>query len=299
MPIQGLTGVPRAEPVIPVKSPPPTSEWHRFASRVRRGIAAMRRSRAATGTVREYIRVIPVLAGQVREAASRIEHTVLEITSDLGSLVDRARRVVSARAAGTAGHAGGDVDELTASSRQALRRLHDRGVDTARRSMEVTVRIEDAISALKVISLHIDQGTQTVERLPGLIADLESNLTLAMTTLRYSVEVDIASLVHDTNSAERAIDGLGARDAAMRRELDAAARETEQLAEDVSRAAAALQCQERVDQRLQHVIETLSEMQDEFVAAIDHPQERPRLTGSAALRLRRRYTAAAVRRTTA
>jgi hypothetical protein len=85
----------------------------------------------------------------------------------------------------------------------------------------------------------------------------------------------------------------------MRRELDAVARETERLAGDVSRAAAALEFEDRVAQRLQHVIDTLSEMQDEFVAALEQPDGRVEPAGSAALRLRQRYAAAAARRTTA
>ena len=256
----------------------------------------MRGAGAAVRTVQEYIRVIPVLAGQVREAASHIEHTVLDLTAGLGSLADRARRSVSsARAACAARIASGDVDGAMASSRHALQQLHARGVDHARRSIEATARIENAISALKVISLHTDHVMPVAAGIRSLLAGLEEDLTLAMTALR-TADVDVSSLVHDTNTARRAIDLLGERDAAMRRELDAAARETEQLAGDVARAAAALQFQDRVDQRLQHVIDTLSEMQDEFVTALDRPDERTGPAGDAARRLRQRYTAAAAQR---
>ena len=262
-------------------------------------MAGMRGPSAATGTVREYSRVIPVLAGQVREAASHIEHTVLDATTRLGSLVDRARRAVSsARASSAARHTGNEVEELIAGSRQAFQRLHDRGVDTARRSAEAAARIEDAVCALKVISLRLDHATPDVEAIRCLVADLENSLTPAMRALQHSAEADVASLVQDTSTAGRAIELLGARDAAMRRELDAAAHEAERLADDMSEAAAALQLQDRANQRLQNVIETLSEMQDEFVATLERPQKRTETAGSAALRLRQRYTAAE-RRTTA
>jgi ethanolamine utilization protein EutA (predicted chaperonin) len=47
----------------------------------------------------------------------------------------------------------------------------------------------------------------------------------------------------------------------------------------------------RVEQRLQHVVETLSEMQGDFVATLARPEERSAFSGAAAIRLRQRYTA--------
>jgi hypothetical protein len=179
--------------------------------RVRDAIAGVRHSCAVTAAVQEYSRVIPVLAGQVREGASHIEQT-----------------------------------------REAFQHLRDRDIGHARRSIAAAASMEDAISALKVISLRLDQGTQDVDAIRRLVADLERSLTRAMNALRHSAESD----------AE-------------------AAQENALFAED------------RAERRLQNVIETLSEMQDEFVAALDRPQKRPAPAGAAALRLRQRYTATA------
>jgi hypothetical protein len=279
-----------------VNQPAAASIWQRLARRVRSRVAGMRGSSAATRTVREYTRVLPVLAGQVREAASHIEDTVLDVTTGLGSLVDRARRAVSsARARSAARHTGQEVNELIVGARQAFERLHARGVDTARRSAEAGARIEDAICALEVISLRVERDMPDAVAIRSLLADLENSLTPAMRALRHSAEADVAHLIHDTATAARTVELLGARDAAIRHELDTAAHDVERLAEEVSAAAAALRLQDRANQRLQHVIDTLSEMQDEFVATLERPENRTEPTGSAALRLRQRYTAAAAR----
>jgi hypothetical protein len=279
-----------------VNEPAATSYWQRVATRAREAIGGVRGSCAATAAVQEYSRVIPVLAGQVREAASSIEHAVLEVTTSIASSVERARRVVSSVRARSAARASeGELDAPTASARQALARLHERGLDRARRSIETAARIEDAVCALKVISLRLDPSAPS-DLIRGLVTDLERSLTTAMSALRHSADADAASLVQETQTAGRAIEQLGARDGDMRRELETAAHEAEQLAEAAAHAAAALLAHDRSSQRLQNVIDTLSEMQDEFVDALERPQKRAEPSGSAALRLRQRYTAAAAPR---
>ena len=299
----------------------------------------LRRRHATTGAVQEYVGVIPVLAGQVRETASQIEHSVLDITGSFSSLVERARRAVSsARGAKATEAAGGNVDELIASSRQTLQQLLDHSVKNAQLSMDAVARMEEVVSAMKIvgnttkdvdriafgirilalnakiesvhvgergagfavvadeISHHADQATAIAEGIRGTVSGLESSLALAMTNLRQLAEADMTSLTEDKDNAERMIGLLDEGNAAMRRELEASAVASEQLAEDVSRAVVAMQFQDRVNQRLQHVVETLSEMQDDFVAALERPGERSEPAGAAVLRLRQRYTMAEERR---
>jgi len=190
-----------------------TSKWQRLATRVREAIAGVRDSCAVTAAVQAYSRVIPVLAGQVREAASHIEH-----------------------------------------SREALQQWRDRDIDKARCSIAAAASIEDAISALKVISLRLDHGTKDVDAIRCLVADLDASLTPAMNALRHSAESEVVAAQENALLADRA------------------------------------------EQRLQNVIETLSEMQNEFVAALDCPQKRTEPAGAAALRLRHRYIATAAPR---
>jgi hypothetical protein len=49
------------------------SGWRRLTEGLRRVLVRLRPSTNAAGAVQEYIRVIPVLAGQVRQASSQIE----------------------------------------------------------------------------------------------------------------------------------------------------------------------------------------------------------------------------------
>ena len=321
--------------MIESSEPRVESSWRRLTDGVRRQLNRLQASGGTAGAVEEYIGVLPVLAGQVRETASQIERSVLDLSGSFASLVERARRAVSsARGAGATDAAGGNVDELIASSRQTLQQLLDHSIRSARLSMEAVARMEDVVSAMKVIgsttkevdrvafgirilalnakiesvhvgergagfavvadeiSHHADQASAIAEGIRGTVTGLEGHLGLAMHNLRQLAEADMTSLTEDKDKAERVIGLLDAGNAAMRRELEASALASEQLAEDVSRAVVAMQFQDRVNQRLQHVAETLSEMQDGFVAALARPGERLAPVGSAVMRLRQRYTMA-------
>ena len=190
---------------------PRASGWHRLTEGVRRLLVRLRPSTNASGAVQEYIRVIPVLAGQVRQASSQIED-----------------------------------------SRQTLQQLLDHGVRHARLSTEAAARMDRIALGLRILafnatvesglgaeelSQHADQATAAAEEIRGTMSALEANLELAMHDLRQLAEAD------------------------------------------------------RVDQRLQHVVETLCEMQDDFEAALARPEEPSAFSGAAALRLRQRYTA--------
>ena len=184
--------------------------WERLSEGVRRGLVRLRPSTNAAGAVEEYTRVIPVLAGQVRQASSQIED-----------------------------------------SRQTQQLLLDQSVRNAQLSMEAVARMDRLALGLRILAFnatidssdgadelshHADQAAAVAEDLRAAVLDLEAGLELAMNDLR---------------------------------QLSAA---------------------DRVDQRLQHVVETLSEMQDDFVAALQRPEEPSAFSGAAALRLRQRYT---------
>ncbi|HET9268189.1 MAG TPA: hypothetical protein VFO31_08490 [Vicinamibacterales bacterium] len=171
----------------------------------------LRPSTNASGAVQEYIRVIPVLAGQVRQASSQIED-----------------------------------------SRQTLQQLLDHSVKRARLSTEAAARMDRIALGLRILafnatvesgqgadelSQHADQATAAADEIRSTMSALETNLELAMNDLRQLAEAD------------------------------------------------------RVDERLQHVVETLCEMQDDFEAALARPEGRSAFSGGAALRLRQRYTA--------
>ena len=189
---------------------PLASGWHRLTEGVRRALVRLRPSTNASGAVQEYIRVIPVLAGQVRQASSQIED-----------------------------------------SRHTLQQLLEHGVKHARLSAEAAARMDRIALGLRILAFnatvesghgsdelaqHADQATAAAEEIRSTMSALETNLELAVNDLRQLAEAD------------------------------------------------------RVDQRLQHVVETLCEMQNDFEAALARPEERSAFSGAAALRLRQRYT---------
>ena len=177
---------------------------------MRRSLVRLRPSTNSAGAVQEYIRVIPVLAGQVRQVSSQIED-----------------------------------------SRETLLQLLDHSVKHAHISLEAVARMDRLALGLRILAFnakietcdgadelshHADQAAAVAEDIRGTISALETSLELAMNDLRQLAESD------------------------------------------------------RVDERLQHVVETLSEMQGDFVAALERPEERSAFSGAAALRLRQRYT---------
>jgi hypothetical protein len=177
---------------------------------MRRSLVRLRPSTNSAGAVQEYIRVVPVLAGQVRQVSSQIED-----------------------------------------SRQTQLLLLDQSVKNAQLSMEAVARMERLALGLRILAFnakietsdgaeelshHADQAAALAEDIRATMLDLKASLELARNDLRQLAGAD------------------------------------------------------RVDQRLQHVVETLSEMQDDFVAALARPEERSVFSGAAALRLRQRYT---------
>ena len=194
-----------------VNDRPTAPVWQRLAEGVRRGLVRLRPSTNASGAVEEYTRVIPVLAGQVRQASSQIED-----------------------------------------SRQTQLLLLDQSVRNAQLSMEAIARMDRLALGLRILAFnakiefsdgadelshHADQAAALAEDVRAAMLDLEASLELARNDLRQLAEGD------------------------------------------------------RIDQRLQHVVETLSEMQNDFAAALERPEEPSAFSGAAALRLRQRYTA--------
>jgi hypothetical protein len=186
------------------------SVWRRLAEGVRRGLVRLQPSTNAAGAVEEYIRVIPVLAGQVRQVSSQVED-----------------------------------------SRQTQQLLLDQNVKHAQLSMEAVARMDRLALGLRILAFnaktelsdgadelshHADQAAALAEDIRATLVDLEASLELARNDLRQLAEAD------------------------------------------------------RVDERLQHVVETLSEMQGDFVAALERPEEPSAFSGAAALRVRQRYT---------
>ena len=189
--------------------PRAASGLRRLVEGVRHGLRRLRPSTHATGAVEEYVRVVPVLAGQVRESSSEIEH-----------------------------------------SRWAVRLLLDQSAKNTQLAMEAVAHMDRIALGLRILAFnakiecsddadelshHADQATAAAENIRATMRDLETSLGLALDNLPPP----------------------------------------------------------GVNERLQQVIETLSEMQGDFVAALHRPEARSAFSGTAALRLRQRYTRAA------
>ena len=187
------------------------SGLRRLAEGVRRSLVRLGPSTNAAGAIEEYVRVVPVLAGQVRQVSSQIED-----------------------------------------SRQTQQLLLDQTVKNAELAMAAVARMDRLALGLHILAFnaqtecsdgadelshHADQAAAVAEDVRAAMVDLEATLELARNDLRQLAGGD------------------------------------------------------RVDERLQHVVATLSEMQGDFVAALERPDERSAFSGAAALRLRQRYTA--------
>ena len=109
-------------------------------------------------------------------------------------------------------------------------------------------------------------------------------LALGLRILAFNAKIETSDgadeLSHHADHAAAVSDDIRRTLSALETSLELAMNDLRQLAEA-----------DRVDQRLEHVVETLSEMQDDFLAALERPEERSAFSGAAALRLRQRYTA--------
>jgi hypothetical protein len=188
--------------------PRAASGLRRFAEGVRRTLARLSPSTNAAGAIEEYVRVVPVLAGQVREASSEIEDSQRAVRQLLAQSVKNAHL-----------------------SMEAVERLDQ--IALGLRIMAFNAKSESSEAMADELSHHADQVAALAEGIRRTVPALESKIELAM-----------------NNESD---------------------------------------C--RVEQRLQHVVETLSEMQGDFVATLARPEERSAFSGAAAVRLRQRYTA--------
>lgn len=143
------------------------------------------------------------------------------------------------------------------------------------------------------ISKHAAEATSVADSIRSRVSSLDANIAGTMENLKSLASTDMNSLIREKDRAENVISLLKVRNDAMRNELQAAAGLSESLAADVTRAIVAMQFQDRVNQRMAHVVETLNDIHAELQGVNDmDADDADDRSDSAVARMRSRYTMA-------
>lgn len=225
--------------------------------------------------------------------------------SNLAGLVERSKRTLQTlleRAAKTSEQSTEAVrrlDSVAACSNQintALAQLTDMAIGN--KLVAINARIEAArlgaqASGFNVVADEIlaqtRLSTSIVETVRGLTNELNQAAATSIAILQSTVKEDHKALAQSRREVEEALEQFGATMDAMRSFLDESSHEGEKLSADLDLAIRGLQFHDRTNQRIEHVIEALEDMQSAL-----HPYAGQQRNGeSEALKqMRSRYTMA-------
>ncbi|MCW5978811.1 MAG: hypothetical protein KIT09_12075 [Bryobacteraceae bacterium] len=107
------------------------------------------------------------------------------------------------------------------------------------------------------ISLQALRSSELTEQVSDIARQLGETVKVTAADFRAIIAADEERAAASRKELETALDGLGRSHEEMRRSLAEVTDCSEQLAEDITKAVVALQFQDRVKQRIGHVVETL------------------------------------------
>ena len=226
-------------------------------------------------------------------------------TNNLAGLLEGSKRTLRAlleRAAKTSEQSSLAVrrlDSVTACSKQinaALASLNDMAIGN--KLVAINARIEAArlgaqASGFNVVADEIlaqtRLSTSIVETVRGLTNELNQAATTSIEILQSTVKEDHEALEQSRKEVEEALERFGATMDAMRSFLDETSHEGEKLSAELDLAIRGLQFQDRTNQRIQHVIDALEEMENAIHPYVDRHSG---IDSKALKQLRSRYTMA-------
>lgn len=109
------------------------------------------------------------------------------------------------------------------------------------------------------ITLQAEESAAVASSVRGTVVDLRKNLGEAVASLRELASRDMNDVIENKHLIEVALAELRDSHARLQASVEEAARSSEQLAADIFGAVTALQFQDRVSQRIGHVVEALGE----------------------------------------
>ena len=110
------------------------------------------------------------------------------------------------------------------------------------------------------VSGHAQQATELADEIRDTVAGLSASVARTTTELEMLAAADTAALEASKGEVESVLSALTATNARLEAHIDASAANGVALREDISRAVMALQFQDRVNQRLVHVIDAIGQM---------------------------------------
>ena len=191
------------------------------------------------------------------------------------------------------------LDGVTAYSKQidaALVGLNDMAIGN--KLVAINARIEAARLGAQAAGFNVvaDEilaqtrlSTSIVDNVRKLTNELNEAAATTIEILQSTVKGDHEALEESRQEVEHALGHFGATLGSMRGYLDESSQESEKLSDDIDKAIRGLQFQDRTNQRIQHVIEALEDMQ---AAMTPYAGNGAKGDSEAVRQLRERYTMA-------
>lgn len=308
-------------------------------ARLRRWLPGALRRRLLERAVADALPVLPVLTGQIRDASTQVETSVVDVCANFQAMATRARDTVSAITDAT----GQDrpLDEMREKAAATLQRMLERVVHSSELSMRAVYRIEDVEERTKDVESvlgeveRIASGTwilavnasieatragaqgvafavvadqigemarhsrATSERIREFIKAIQDDVTAVSQQLRMLASTDMAEALKSKTDVDDALAALTQANDDLRQRVDRASETSAHLARDIAGAVMAMQFQDAVHQRLQHVIEAIERIDGRLRGCVTGtPPVASANDGGESLQgqLQERYTMAAERR---
>lgn len=113
------------------------------------------------------------------------------------------------------------------------------------------------------------KSNEITERIRGIMQNLRGNVEVALGGLRETASADLAEVRAGKQDLEKALAGLEVSHQKMRGSVSESAEQANELAGQISEAIVSLQFQDRVSQRVGHVVEALERLEQDVGAPLN------------------------------
>ena len=255
--------------------------------------------------------ILAALSTHLRDTASDLQNSVLEISSGFGGMADRVRETVSIAQTGLISNDSVGTGSTVAEIRSVLNSL----LSAVQESTQLSSRLAGRIGKLESVLANVNTSLRRVEKISeearivglngrleaaragnhgaafnvvanetknlgihaaetsasirGLVDQLDTSLRSVSSELQERISIDAETAERCESTVSGLLDQLGAMHAGMTNSLHRTESLGESLSRDIGRSVMALQFQDRVNQRLDHVVEALQALQENLTPFVD------------------------------
>ena len=258
--------------------------------------------------------ILAALSTHLRDTASDLQNSVLEISSGFGGMADRVRETVNIAQSSLTSNGGGG----TGSTISEIRHVLDSLLSAVQESTQLSSRLAGRIEKLESVLANVNTSLRRVEKISeearivglngrleaaragnhgaafnvvanetknlgihaaetsasirGLVDQLDTSLRSVSSELQERINIDAETAQRCELTVSSLLDQLGTMHAGMTDSLYRTESLGESLSRDIGRSVMALQFQDRVNQRLDHVVEALMALQENLSPFADEAE---------------------------